>query len=196
MTQWLLIRHGESSANANGILSGWLDVPLTQKGREQAIQVGAQLVDFDIDDVWSSDLQRATETAKLAMKNFSERTGKQTNLFTTPAFRERSFGPLQGRDKNGLKVDGSFEDLQQWSPQISGIEGFLDLARRVLKQMDLCQKSGTNVLFAHGGVIRLIYGLVLNLSQQEIATFHIDNATPIIVKSPNEGWKSYLKELS
>jgi 2,3-bisphosphoglycerate-dependent phosphoglycerate mutase len=188
LTRWILIRHGESSANADGVLSGWLDVPLTDKGREQAINVGEQLFGYDIDRVWSSDLQRAQETAQLAMKRYTEKTGIQPQLNSTSAFRERCFGKLQGRLKKELREEGTFDLLNEWSPDIYNLEGFCDLARRVLPKMDECQKPGTNVLFAHGGVIRLLYGLLVNLPREKITGYHIENAVPIVVESPQNGW--------
>ena len=38
-----MIRHGESETNRNGLWTGWLDVSLTEKGREEAVQVGKML---------------------------------------------------------------------------------------------------------------------------------------------------------
>jgi broad specificity phosphatase PhoE len=67
MTTWILIRHGESTANLARRLSGWHDVELTKKGIGQARSAGALIADHPIDRVISSDLRRAADTARHAM---------------------------------------------------------------------------------------------------------------------------------
>ena len=65
MTRLILLRHGESEANAKGILAGQTDFELTEKGRQQASEAAAFLATHEsIDHIWSSDLSRAVDTAK------------------------------------------------------------------------------------------------------------------------------------
>ena len=61
-----IVRHGESRTNQNGLWTGWLDEPLTDKGREDARRAASILKNVRFDKVYSSDLQRAMETAKIA----------------------------------------------------------------------------------------------------------------------------------
>ncbi len=64
----IIIRHGESEANAKGISQGnldeWIDTPLTEKGKKQAKAVAKRLEDEDIEIIISSDLKRAKQTAE------------------------------------------------------------------------------------------------------------------------------------
>lgn len=64
----LLLRHGHSTANAEGVLAGWTDgVGLTDAGREQAARVAERLAGIPVARVVSSPLQRCLETADLAL---------------------------------------------------------------------------------------------------------------------------------
>ena len=190
------MRHGESTANADGILSGWLNVPLTAVGIQQARTVGLKLCGYPIQAAWSSDLQRAISTAELALDVYAKNTGTKLSVQCSDAFRERNFGILQGRLKKELQQDGLSESLHAWKPLLEGLEGFQDLAQRVLPQMDYCTQYEHQILFAHGGVIRLLHGLLLGLPPEKIAAYHIDNATPIVVDSPQDGWSSLLPSSS
>ena len=51
-----MVRHGESETNRNGLWTGWLDVSLTEKGREEAVQVGKMLSKINFDKIYVSDL--------------------------------------------------------------------------------------------------------------------------------------------
>ena len=101
----------------------------------------------------------------------------------------------QGRKKAELRKKGLWSIIQQWTPAQENIENFHSLAKRVLPQMDVAANGKQNVLFAHGGVVRLLYGLYLNLSLSEISSYHIDNCVPIVVDSPANGWTSRLKDI-
>jgi broad specificity phosphatase PhoE len=65
MTCLLLIRHGETDWNIEGRWQGQADVPLNQRGRQQAIDIARSLCHSDIHAIYSSDLQRAWHTAQV-----------------------------------------------------------------------------------------------------------------------------------
>ena len=69
MNKLILLRHGQSQWNLENKFTGWKDVPLTDKGIEEAKKAGILLKsnNIEIDLIFSSVLQRATETAKLAV---------------------------------------------------------------------------------------------------------------------------------
>ena len=64
MTTLYLIRHGETDWNVEGRWQGHADVPLNEHGRQQAIQISQQLAGVGLAAIYSSDLQRAQETAQ------------------------------------------------------------------------------------------------------------------------------------
>ena len=65
----VLLRHGESTANADDVFGGWLDFPLTNRGRDQAAAAGRLIRDADIDPsaVHTSLLTRAMDTADIVV---------------------------------------------------------------------------------------------------------------------------------
>ena len=106
-TLWF-VRHGESTWNASGFVQGQANGPvLTRKGRAEAADVAARLAGATITAIYTSDLQRARQTAEivgraLAMVPQSE-----------PALRERNFGRAQGRPHSKLATAASGIDIDR-----------------------------------------------------------------------------------
>lgn len=89
----LLLRHGQTDSNAGGVLQGHLPTPLNALGHEQAARLAARLATYDppIDALVTSDLRRAAETcAPVAL-------ALGLTADSSELWRERSFGPLEGR---------------------------------------------------------------------------------------------------
>ena len=63
-----IVRHGETNGNLQGVLQGWTDEPLNEKGRELAIITARALSDIKFDVVISSPLSRAYETAEIILR--------------------------------------------------------------------------------------------------------------------------------
>jgi broad specificity phosphatase PhoE len=85
-----LIRHGETAGNAGGIVQ-FPDVPLNERGLDQAGQLGRRLAGIGIELILSSDYQRARMTAE----TLQIATGAELRF--EPLLRERHFGDLRGR---------------------------------------------------------------------------------------------------
>jgi 2,3-bisphosphoglycerate-dependent phosphoglycerate mutase len=106
----VLLRHGESEWNSKGLFTGWVDVGLAEKGRQEAAAAGRMLVDEGLrpDVVHTSVLTRAITTANIALE--------AANLSWLPVSRswrlnERHYGALQGKDKAQTRQefgDGQF----------------------------------------------------------------------------------------
>ena len=140
-----LVRHGETTYNAARRIAGWCDPPLTELGREQAAAVRPKLDGMEFNSVWSSDLQRAVETSRLAWGN----------AVPNEQLRECNFGVWEGRpfdevDAADATVFLGFRDFDLVDGDSHGsflqrIEGFVnELA------------PGRHLLFVHGGVIRIL----------------------------------------
>jgi bisphosphoglycerate-dependent phosphoglycerate mutase len=88
-----IVRHGESEYNAKGLLAGITDIPLTDTGREQARQAGAQLAQLGITRIVSSPLVRAYETARI----IADTIGFDPEaIIVDERLHERNFGELEG----------------------------------------------------------------------------------------------------
>lgn len=90
-----LIRHGQTIANLEGYYSGQSDVKLTDLGRSQAEGIRPILEKYTFDRVYSSDLSRAVDTAKLAIPGCEP--------IQTPLLREISIGDLTGESISAVR---------------------------------------------------------------------------------------------
>jgi broad specificity phosphatase PhoE len=60
-----LARHGETDDNARGVVQGWIDTPLNERGREQARELAERAAGLGLQAVWTSHLARAADTARI-----------------------------------------------------------------------------------------------------------------------------------
>lgn len=140
-----LVRHGETTFSRDGILAGWTDVPLTANGVAQAGAVRPLVAGTEFDGVWSSDLQRAVQSALLAWGT----------PVADPRLREINFGELEGTrwetldpiHKKGIAA------FNGW--HAPGGEAFDEVRERVGSFVAELP-PGRHLLFTHGGVIRLL----------------------------------------
>jgi probable phosphoglycerate mutase len=92
LTELLFIRHGETDWNVQQRFQGHIDVPLNATGRAQAARLAARLADTPPDAFYSSDLQRARQTAAPLAVAWDREP------LPLPAFREQNYGVLEGLD--------------------------------------------------------------------------------------------------
>ena len=101
-----LVRHGETEWNAEGRTQGQTDIPLSDKGKNQAQAVQSLLQSVAIDAVYSSDLSRTLETAQIIVED------RNLQVQTNKDLRERYFGKFEGltlKEKE-LKYPEEFKD--------------------------------------------------------------------------------------
>ena len=109
----VLLRHGESEWNSKGLFTGWVDVGLAEKGRQEAAAAGRMLVEAGVrpDVLHTSVLTRAISTANGALE--------AAGLGWLPARRswrlnERHYGALQGKDKAQTRAEFGDEQFMTW----------------------------------------------------------------------------------
>ena len=110
ITRVLVIRHGETAWNRESRIQGHIDIPLNDQGRWQAARLGRALADEPLAAIYSSDLQRAHDTA-LAVAEV-----RGVPVVTTEALRERLIGDLaamQALVREGLELARSAESAEQ-----------------------------------------------------------------------------------
>jgi probable phosphoglycerate mutase len=140
-----LVRHGETDWNSAGRFQGWTDIPLNETGRAQARSLGLELDHQSFDGVWSSDLVRAIETARIAVGEPS----------TDPRLRELEFGQIEGSVWSELD-DETRRSLKEFETfQAPGGEAVSDFFARVFGFFEELP-NGIHVVFTHGGVIRAV----------------------------------------
>jgi broad specificity phosphatase PhoE len=163
------LRHGETEANASGIISGSLDVELTALGSEQAQAAARALAGEPITAIYSSPLRRARETAEPIAQAL------RLPVRLVPELIERSRGELEGKPRD-TRVEGT-------APQ--GSESFEDFTPRVLRGLSQVD-SRVPLVVAHLGVFRVLcHTLEIVHTEGPVA-----NALPLrFVPLASEGWK-------
>lgn len=141
-----LVRHGESTFNAEGRYAGWSDPPLTLVGEAMARALRPQLAGISFDGVWRSDRIRAQETARLA--GFP-------NVHVDVRLREIHFGELEG--KTHLEMGEEWRvRLQSFADFVAPLgESIADVRRRA-EDFLAGLAIGRHLIFSHGGWIRTI----------------------------------------
>lgn len=110
MPKLILVRHGQSLWNLEDRFTGWVDVPLTAKGEEEARGAGTKLKGISIDVAYTSNLQRAQNTLRL----ITESMGVQIPTIRDEALNERHYGELQGLNKARTAEKYGAEQVHIW----------------------------------------------------------------------------------
>ncbi|KAH3739099.1 uncharacterized protein LOC127851900 [Dreissena polymorpha] len=132
-----LVRHGETMYNRKGIIQGQTDIPLSSFGERQAEMVAARLQNERFTHIFSSDLCRATETARIISE-----ANKVCRCQVTmdKRLRERKFGSLEGKSKKELmqQVKKAKRRYEDFTP--SGAESYREVRERArLFFLDICK---------------------------------------------------------
>jgi len=135
-----LARHGETEWNALGRLQGANDVPLNERGREQALALGAALSREGIVRVTASDLSRARQTGEVVARRLGVR-----ELAIDPELRERSFGPFEGLTRRASSVAPPGAE-----------ETSLVVARMKRALLRCFDRGGPLLVVSHGAAMRLV----------------------------------------
>jgi len=187
ITRLILIRHGETFANAQFRLQGASDGPLTDLGERQIELLGKHLKSFQIDFVISSDLSRAVQTAEAIAKHHD------INVETTPLIREWDCGVWDGRTAEVFldMLEKSGKPISEFLPE--GGEMLAEVRKRANNFIDrvLTYYYGkTVVVCTHGDFMRVLVGCMLNLSINQASMFFFDNASYSMFKHDGSMWKA------
>jgi 2,3-bisphosphoglycerate-dependent phosphoglycerate mutase len=149
MLELYLIRHGKSTWNQTGRIQGQTDVPLSDEGVKQAEALAKRLKSWKFDRVYSSDLQRAKQTAETACP--------KAPITFDARLREIHLGDFQGRTWNEM-TDEERDVYSVWfagsyGQKVPGGESNDDLRDRALAWLAELPKEGRVIAFTHGGFI-------------------------------------------
>lgn len=140
-----LVRHGETAWSLSGQHTGVTDIPLTERGEQQARRLGALLGQVGFSEVWSSPLQRARRTCELA--------GLANVTRVEPALAEWNYGEYEGVTSADIRLrDPHWNLFQHGSP---GGESPAQVSARVDGILPRLRATGGNVaVFSHGHFLR------------------------------------------
>ena len=188
----LFLRHGQSEANAGGWYAGHIDSPLTALGRSAAEALREQLVELAPVRVYSSDLRRASETARLAL---GARAGM---VEQAQALRERFHGEWEGRIKAELSEDQA-RLLKQWTGRPpGGGESLLDVGLRAARYLAARERdqAGRVLLVAHNGVLRTLVAAIDQALEGSHSLEGLANTTLVARELPPGGWGTLVERLA
>jgi 2,3-bisphosphoglycerate-dependent phosphoglycerate mutase len=199
MSSLVLIRHGQSQWNLENRFTGWTDVPLSERGREDAVRSGNALKErgWTFDLAFTSRLLRAADTLDIILDTMS---------FTIPimadsALNERHYGSLQGLNKAETAERYGQEQVTLWRrdyftrpPNGESVE---DCERRTLPFflqyiLPRVQEGNNVIVVAHGNSLRPIVKYLEQLSPEETAKAEFGLCTPYVYHF--EGEKMTKKE--
>jgi 2,3-bisphosphoglycerate-dependent phosphoglycerate mutase len=186
MADLILLRHGQSQWNLENRFTGWVDVPLSERGIAEARAAGAKLRGRHIDRLYTSVLQRAIETARIACE--------VAGLADIPSLRdaalnERMYGDLQGKDKDEVRREFGEAQVQIWRRSYDvrppGGESLADTAARVLPYWESTIRpdllAGRNLLVAaHGNSLRALAMHLEGLTKEQVLALEIPTGQPIL----------------
>ena len=183
-----LLRHGQTEWNADGNrYCGRTDLPLTDKGVQQAQLVREQLKDISFKAIYSSPLQRAYGTAQIASG------GKE--VIKDDRLIEADFGDWESKSKEQF-IEENPALWERWNkePLITQAGGTGETAQTIINRMNgfftsILQKhpSGNILVVAHNGVNRLYLAHKLGMNVKDYRKITLDNSTVSLFQLDEEG---------
>lgn len=173
----LLARHGQTDWNLAGRFQGHGDIPLNELGLKQAKAMKLRLENETIDFIYSSDLCRAVETARI----ISEET---IQVQTDSRLREVNFGDWEGLTYTEIQKKYPAE-LAAWEKDVfhnappggETLEQLAGRAKVILTKLSTHQENRTILLVTHGGMIKVLICLALNLPVTMYWQFQVTTAS-------------------
>ena len=193
MARLVLLRHGESQWNLENRFTGWVDVPLSPKGIEEAKQAGEKLRGLTFDRAFTSVLTRANETLRLVLEAIGQTT---IPIEKDKALNERMYGDLQGLNKAETAKKYGDAQVKIWRRSYDvkppGGESLKDTAERALPYYEKMikphlMKGETIIIAAHGNSLRALVMELDQLSKEEVLELNIPTGVPLLYELDDSG---------
>ncbi|CAI4030352.1 2,3-bisphosphoglycerate-dependent phosphoglycerate mutase [Nitrospira tepida] len=189
----VLIRHGESQWNLENRFTGWVDVPLSPRGEEEAKKAGAKLKGYRFDVAFVSALKRAQDTLAIVLRELN-----QTDIptYQDQALNERHYGDLQGLNKAETAQKFGEQQVKIWRRSFDikppGGESLKDTAERVLPYYEANIKphivAGRSVIIAaHGNSLRALVMHLDRLTPEQVLELNIPTGAPLLYEFDSAG---------
>ena len=180
----ILIRHGQSIYNLENKFTGWKDVELTDKGKQEALSCSDLIKNYKIDACYTSNLRRAQNTLSIITKNLNIKPPVVYDV----CLNERDYGDLIGQNKADAAKKFGSEQVQIWrrsydTPPPGGESLKMTCDRTLPYFKDVVMKNilenNSNVLLsAHGNSIRAIVKDLFNYNAKTILKTEIGWCEP------------------
>lgn len=193
MARLVLLRHGESQWNLENRFTGWVDVPLSPKGIEEAKSAGEKLRDVRFNRAFTSVLTRANETLRIVLETIGQ---TDIPIEKDKALNERMYGELQGLNKAETAKKYGDEQVKIWRRSYDvkppGGESLKDTAERALPYYEQMikphlLKGDTIIIAAHGNSLRALVMELDQLSKAEVLELNIPTGVPLLYEFDANG---------
>lgn len=193
MAQLILVRHGESQWNLENRFTGWVDVPLSPRGTQEAKDAGVKLKGFTFDRAFTSVLSRANETLRLILEAVDQ---AGIPIEKNKALNERMYGDLQGLNKEETAKKYGDAQVKIWRRSYDvkppGGESLKDTAERVLpyyeaKIKPYLLKGETILIAAHGNSLRALAMQLEQLTKEQVLELNIPTGVPLLYELDHNG---------
>ncbi len=187
----VLLRHGQSQWNLENRFTGFHDIDLSDAGREEAAEAGKRLAKAGIrfDQVFTSTLQRARNTAEIALENCGQQDLLKT-IIRHDDLRERDYGDLTGLNKDDTRKKYGEDQVHIWrrsyDVQPPGGESLQDVVEKRVRPYYTAQirpllDAGKNVLVAaHGNSLRALLIILGVETPETINQAELPTGVPLV----------------
>jgi 2,3-bisphosphoglycerate-dependent phosphoglycerate mutase len=192
MAKLVLVRHGQSLWNLEDRFTGWVDVPLTEKGRDEARRAGERLQEIRFAVAYTSVLTRAQETLEIILSVL----GQQPPVIRDQALNERHYGDLQGLNKKKTAERYGAEQVKLWRrsfdvPPPNG-EALKNTAERTLPFFERAilgdlQLGKSVLVVAHGNSNRSIVMKLDGLTGEQVVSLELATGVPLVYEIDADG---------
>ena len=193
MSYLILVRHGQSEWNLLNQFTGFTNVELTEKGKNEAKLAASLIKDFTLHKAHTSDLKRAQDTLDIILE---ETNHGHIPIKKDSAIKERHYGDLTGMNKDEAKVKFGEEKFalyrRSWDVAPPNGESLKDTFNRAVpyfEQEILADlKAGHNtIVAAHGNSLRAIIKHLENIADDEISNHEIGTGVIYVYEINNDG---------
>ena len=193
MKHVVLIRHGESQWNLENRFTGWVDVPLSPKGEQEAREAGEKVRAFRFDHAFTSVLTRAIRTLEIVLDVIGQ---PGLPVEQNQALNERMYGELQGLNKTETVEKYGEAQVKVWRRSYDvrppGGESLQDTAERVLpyyreRLWPRLATGETLLVVAHGNSLRALVMHLDRLSREEVLELNIPTGAPLLYELDDQG---------
>ena len=217
MSQLILIRHGQSQWNLENRFTGWVDVPLSPKGIQEAISAGKKLQGTRLDAGYVSHMLRAIQTLyyvlgeltdprtliihheEARIRDWERHSGKMDTelpIYQSVELAERYYGDLQGLNKDETRKKYGEAQVHLWRRSYDvrppGGESLKDTCERTIPYYQSfiepeLRKGKTLLVVAHGNSLRSIVKYVENIPDETIPSLEIPTGVPLLYTFKTDG---------
>lgn len=196
----VLTRHGQSLWNLENRFTGWVDVPLTEQGKDEARRAGEKLRGMHLDVAYTSALRRAQHTLDLILETMP----LDIPVIRDQALNERHYGDLSGLNKDDMRKKFGEEQVHIWRRSYDVAppngESLKDTCARTEPFFERAImgdiRQGKNVLVAaHGNSNRSIVMTLEKMTPEEILALELGTGVPRVYELETDGTVISVKNL-